>query len=302
MTRQKIIGVSGGKGGTGKSFVAVNLAMLLSKQYRVLLVDTDVDNPNTSILLGIDLPEPDDVITCFMPRIDEQACMKCGKCAKNCRFHALFHLEGKIPTLIEPLCTSCELCMKICPHQAIDSMQKEIGERFFMKVNENLDLLVGRLFPGSAKTTMVIIALKEYMERELLEHEKYDYIIVDSAPGAHCDVEHSLEGTDVVLLVTEPTPLGRHDLGRIIELVNFIGKEAKVIMNRSDMAGDATGPEGGFELFAKDHGTELISKIPLSKDVMETYARGEPITMQEERFGRDHPVIKEFYSIMEVVK
>ncbi|MBD3186231.1 hypothetical protein GF325_05335, partial [Candidatus Bathyarchaeota archaeon] len=250
------------------------------------------------ILLGLTLPEPDGTIDCFFPLIDEGACTRCGNCASTCRFHALFQVEDKLPVLIEPLCKSCELCMRICPEGAISERKELIGEHFSMEVNPSLDLEVGRLIPGSAKTTMVIISLVERLLTKHVAGGEYDYIIIDSAPGAHCDVEHALSETDMVFCVTEPTPLGRHDLGRILELLSFIGKPAKIIVNRFDMVED----DSFMDEYCGKNGVEIVSKIPLSRDVMETYARGTPIVGQAGQLGADHPVIREFANISEVLR
>ncbi|MHA1794178.1 MAG: nucleotide-binding protein [Promethearchaeota archaeon] len=290
----RMIGISGGKGGTGKTFVATNVAVALAKDNKVLLVDTDVENPNVPILLGLELGKPIDVIKCFFPKINADTCSKCGKCAQTCRFHALFHVTDKVPILIESLCKSCELCMRICPEDAIEREDKPIGEVFFLKKNENLDVLVGRLFPGSAKSTILIISLKEIAQKFIKEKNIYDYVIVDTAPGAHCDVEHSLSDVDKVICVTEPTPLGKHDLDRILQLTGFVHKPAEIIINRYDMAEY----KKDMEDFAKEKNVPIISRIPLSRDVMETYARGVPIMSQSEHYGEDHPVIKEFLKII----
>ncbi|MFX0100086.1 MAG: P-loop NTPase [Candidatus Hodarchaeota archaeon] len=289
----KTIGVSGGKGGTGKTFVAVNLAVGLSRDYKVLLIDADVDNPNCSILLGESLDEPVKMVTCFFPKIDEEKCIKCGKCSRICRFHALFYIEEKVPMLVEPLCKSCTLCQRICPSKAIEADEKEIGELFFKK-GGNMDLLVGRLRTGSAKSTPLIMQMMEYANDELISKKDYDFVIVDTSPGAHCDVEHALSEVERVICVTEPTPLGKHDLDRILQLCKIVGKDADIIINRSDMADY----KGGIEEISEKFGSKIISRIPLSRDVMETYARGIPIMSKMETYGENHEVIKEFIHVI----
>jgi len=293
-----MIAVSGGKGGTGKTFVATNLAISLVRDYKVLLVDADVDNPNVSLLMSVDLPVDSVKISSFIPVIDDDKCKKCGTCADNCRFHALFQMSGKSPVLLEHLCKACKLCMRICPADAITPGTVTIGERFFMEnIRPGLDLIVGRLIPGKAKSTPLIAAIKDYMYERVLENSGYDLVIIDTSPGAHCDVEHAIDGADLVICVTEPTPLGSHDLDRILELCKFIGIPAAVIINRFDIVGDT----GGVQKVAEKFKVPIIGKIPLSTEAMKSYAKGVPI--MEHRLERDStdPVVNAFKDIIGVI-
>jgi MinD superfamily P-loop ATPase len=144
----------------------------------------------------------------------------------------------------------------------------------------------------------VIIDLKKYAIEQLIEEKEYEFVVIDTAPGAHCDVEHSLDDVDKVICVTEPTPLGRHDLDRILQLCEFINKDSSIVLNRSDMADY----DEGIQEVATEHKSEIISRIPLSRDVMETYARGIPIMAKRDKYGVDHPVIEEFDKIISIIK
>jgi len=298
---QKIIGISGGKGGTGKTFVATNLAIMLSENHRVLLADADVENPNVSILLNEKLDGNGQVVSSFIPKIIPENCVACGSCANACRYHALFQMKMKAPVLIEPLCRSCELCMKVCKVSAITSDQHAIGEVFTYEKDSNLTVYVGRLFPGETKTPRLIAEMLQ-KARDAIEKstKEYDYMIVDCAPGAHCDVEKALKDTDEIYCVTEPTPLGAHDLKRILELARFLNKSAKIIINRADMT-EYIKP---IEQLSVEWGADIIARIPLSREVMETYARGESIYAIHKAANddQDHPVLKEFASIIKVMK
>jgi len=298
---QKIIGISGGKGGTGKTFVATNLAIMLAENHRVLLADADVENPNVSILLNEKLEGNGQVVSSFIPKIIPENCIFCGTCANACRYHALFQMKMKSPVLIEPLCRSCELCMKVCTSSAIESEQHAIGEIFRYEKDSNLTVFVGRLFPGETKTPRLISKMLEQAREDTARSSNgYDFMIVDCAPGAHCDVEKALKDTDEVYCVTEPTPLGAHDLKRTLELARFLNKPAKIIINRADMVEYST----PIELISKEWGADIIARIPLSREVMETYARGESLYYihKAKADHLDHPVLKEFSKIIEMME
>lgn len=295
---KKIIGVSGGKGGTGKTFVATNLALMLSEQHRVMLVDADVENPNVSILLNKKLDENGALVTSFYPRIDAAACTRCGACTTACRYHALFQLKEKVPVLIEALCRSCELCMRVCEDGAITADPRAVGELFSFKNHDRLLVKLGRLFPGGTKTARLIEAMNaEAMQQAARADPPLDFMVIDCAPGAHCDVEKALKDVDIIFCVTEPTPLGAHDLKRTLELARFLHKPARIIINRADMVPF----HGPIEQISEQWHAGIIARIPLSREVMETYARGESIYDLHVRAGDagNHPVIQEFIKIME---
>ena len=232
-----IICVTGGKGGTGKTLVSVNLATMFKNEgYKTLLIDGDSENPNSFLLLGKTLDEGTDVHF-FIPSINEEKCSKCGICAKNCVPHALLHIENSVPIPILTVCSGCKLCYKICPESAIEPDFKIIGSVFEI-LDNGLDLMVGELKTGEARSAAVIEAMLKKLDYIIEQNtSSYDIIIIDTAPGAHCDVELLIERADFVVPVTEPTRFGLLDLMRIIELIELIGKEYKVIINRSSLTG-----------------------------------------------------------------
>ncbi|MFX0026383.1 MAG: 4Fe-4S binding protein, partial [Candidatus Hermodarchaeota archaeon] len=164
LKKPKIICITGGKGGTGKTLVAVNLATLFKNHgFEVLLVDGDVENPNTYLLMNGRLENSSEV-SFFQPKIDETRCTKCGLCAENCISHALLHIKDAIPIPVLNVCSGCKLCFKICPTEAIIADSRVIGLIYTSKVN-NIDLLIGELKPSEARSVVIVKALMERIDK-----------------------------------------------------------------------------------------------------------------------------------------
>ncbi|MFX1258063.1 MAG: P-loop NTPase [Promethearchaeota archaeon] len=295
--RPKIICVTGGKGGTGKTLVAVNLATMFKNEgKKTLLIDGDVENPNTYLLLGCELQNKSDV-TFFKPEIIEDKCTKCGLCAENCAPHALLHIKDAYPIPILSVCSGCKLCYKICPAEAIKEDQKVIGWTYSTKMN-GISLLIGELKPSEARSAAIVEVLLEKLDNIIKKNlEKFDIIILDTAPGAHCDVELLINKADLVIPVTEPTKFGKLDLLRIIELIELIKKNYRAIVNRSSLLGF----RDQFLNELEEKNIKILGDIPLDDDIVNSYCQGTPImdTNSEFRGGDGY---KSFQKIFENLK
>jgi len=263
----KQIAITGGKGGTGKSTVATALAVALGKKHRVLLVDADVDCPNDHLLLGIERKKVKTVWQ-RIPEWDFKKCVNCGKCAEACKVNAIFAPKGKQPIFLPQQCNGCGACVLSCPNQAIEWSKKEIGYIFSGK-GHGIDFLSGELKVKEAVSEFVVGALKEMLEREKKE---YDFVVVDTAAGTHCDVISALQGSEFALAVTEPTPLGEHDLELIMKLLSELKIPFKIVLNRSDV-----GKADLIEKIAKKYGKGIAAKIPYKKEIMIAYSKGIPV-------------------------
>ena len=279
--KPKIIAVTGGKGGTGKTLIAVNFAIMLKNLgKKVLLIDCDVDNPNSYLLLGAQL-ESQEEVNFFQPEFNNEVCSKCGLCAKNCMSHAILHIKEQYPIPMLTLCSGCKLCFKLCPTNAIEPGSKVVGWIYKTRTR-GLDLWTGELKVGEARSAAIIENLVEKLETMIKKNpSKYDIIVLDTAPGAHCDVEKALSIADYVVGVTEPTPFGALDLRRIMRLIQLLKKESKVIINRSSLLGN----KASFIRELNEDGISELGDIPLDKEIVESYAMGVPIMDKNTKFN-----------------
>ncbi|MBD3209907.1 P-loop NTPase [Candidatus Micrarchaeota archaeon] len=268
-----IIGVTGGKGGTGKTVLAVNLAVALAGKASVAYLDCDADCPSAHIIVGAELQNKQGVYS-FLPEFIEEKCTHCGKCTSVCQFNALYQLKGEAPTLVESLCSGCGACMLACPFGAIKESRKTIGWTHAYE-KYGIDFFSGELRPGEPLSEKIVDAVKE---RGLAK--EYDIVVVDTAAGAHCQVVCALEGCDKALAVTEPTQFGMHDLEVISEVLNKLGIPFETIVNRSTIS---------------DKKIESSLEIPYDKKMIECYVEGVPII---EKYPK-HPISKKIAEFAE---
>lgn len=268
-----IIGVASGKGGTGKTTVAVNLSLYLSQIHTVSLFDLDVEEPNDNHFLHFPLIDMSP-INLLKPRIDESKCTHCGVCAQLCEFNALAVLPNMVLTFDE-LCHGCGLCTLACPENAITEIPHQLGTISTAdQEGENpLQFYQGILRVGEAIAVPIIHGLKKIaLERPT------DYVILDLSPGASCPVIEGLTDIDFLVLVTEPTPAGLHDLEIAIEVAKDMEIPFGIIINRSDVGDDC------IERLIEKNDYTLLLKIPHSKEIYQLYSRGLPLISASDKY------------------
>ena len=259
-----IISVASGKGGTGKTTIAVNLALSLSN---VQLIDCDVEEPNAALFLNLVISEKKNAFI-PVPVIDKEKCTYCGKCREVCEYNAIAVLpqtknsKGNI-LLFKNLCHGCGACKYLCPENAITEMNREIGVIEFGNVGD-VQFVHGKLNIGEAMAPPVIRQVKQYMNPTRT-------VIIDAPPGTSCPVITAVQGTDYCLLVTEPTPFGLNDLQLAVETMRKLKIPFGVVINRCDLGDLKT------ENYCKEEGIPILMKIPFSEQIAKSYSKGEPI-------------------------
>jgi MinD superfamily P-loop ATPase len=252
-----IITVASGKGGTGKTTVAVNLALSVGS---VNLLDCDVEEPNVHTLVHIDTLQTTPV-TVPVPVVDQEKCSLCGKCSEFCQFNAIF--VGKTKTMVfNEICHSCGGCVLVCPEKAITEVERQIGV-VHQSTCENIHLTYGELSIGEPIATTMIREVKAHVDSEKAN-------VLDAPPGTACPVIETMRGSDFLILVTEPTPFGLHDLSMVIDVVKELGIASGVIINRAGIGDD------GVLNYCKENAIPILLEIPFSRRIAELYSKGIP--------------------------
>jgi MinD superfamily P-loop ATPase len=254
-----ILAVASGKGGTGKTTVAVNLARVFDRPLQLL--DCDVEEPNDHLFLpGTTISE--ETVTIPIPQVRESLCDGCGECGRFCAYHAIISYGAK-PLVFPEMCHGCGGCSKVCPKKAIYEIDKRIGIAKMVQAG-NITLIQGRLDVGMAMAPPLIRDVKERLCRDIPS-------ILDAPPGTSCPVIVTLRGADFVLLVTEPTPFGLHDLKLAVDMVRELGIPFGVVVNRVGIGDDRV------HLFCRQEGIPILLEIPDDRRIAEAYSRGELI-------------------------
>lgn len=252
-----IIAIASGKGGTGKTTVATNLARVAGAG--VHLVDCDVEEPNCHLFLSPETIERQPVET-MIPVIDAGRCDACGLCGEICQFSAVVSLGAK-PLLFPEMCHSCYGCLLVCPQDAVSAGRRRIGDLEFGRV-DGIEFRGGRLRIGASQAPPLIRAVRAAAAAP-------GPIIIDAPPGASCPVVESIRGADFVVLVTEPTPFGLNDLDLAVDMVRSLGHAFGVVVNRAEPGVDL------IRRYCRDEDIPILLEIPHDRRIAEAYSRGE---------------------------
>jgi MinD superfamily P-loop ATPase len=268
----KTIAVTGGKGGTGKSTIAILLTLkAIQEGLTVTLVDADVECPNDYILLNQKLlGNPVVKVKVPYPSIDLDKCNRCGKCVKLCRANAIITKKDGTPVIQGDLCSSCGVCWNICPENAISKKEREVGTIYKQEILDNLTLLTGQSIVGLRETSSVVSELRNY-----IENITPDLFIIDTAAGSHCTVMRALEEVDYAYAVTEPTPLGKHDLKVILRVLKKLEIPSGIILNQYD-----NGDINLIEKVAKEFDIEIEGRVPYNNELAKYYSSGQLLEMK----------------------
>lgn len=270
-----IISVASGKGGTGKTTIAVNLALALAKdkEKNVQFLDCDVEEPNAHLFLKPVITSSESV-EIPVPKIDDEKCNYCGKCAEVCVFNAIAVTKNKV--LVFPgLCHGCGACMLFCPEKAITEQGKEIGILEEGKAG-SIYFTHGRLNIGEPMAPPIIRKIKKKAKKDGIKGEnndikKHHITLIDAPPGTSCPVIESIKDSDFTILVTEPTPFGLHDLILAVEVLRKLKIPHGVVLNKCDIG------DHKVEEYCKKNNIPILLSIPLDKEIAVAYSKGIPI-------------------------
>jgi MinD superfamily P-loop ATPase len=251
-----IICIASGKGGTGKTTIATNLAVSLNGN--VQLLDCDVEEPNAHLFMKPEIDHTEEVTT-PVPEVDFDKCDFCGECGEICQFSAITVIGKKVMTFPE-LCHSCKGCMMVCPKEAISEKGRPLGE-LETGSSGSVEFFHGLLRVGEAMSPPLIERVKEHIDPGKTA-------IIDAPPGTSCPVIVALKGADFAILVTEPTPFGLHDLKLAVGAVRILGIPFGIIVNRCDVGDDRV------TAYAEAEKIPILMEIPNDRKIAEAYSRG----------------------------
>ena len=253
------VAVASGKGGTGKTTVSVNMARIFGAP--IQLLDCDVEEPNAHLFLKGALGAQE-TVAIPVPQVDESLCDACGECGKFCEYHAIVSFGAK-PLVFPELCHGCGGCTAICHTRAISEAGRRIGVVETMHAG-NITLIQGRLDIGVAMAPPLIREVRGRVRAGIPA-------ILDAPPGTSCPVIAAIRGADHVVLVTEPTPFGLHDLNLAVDMVRELETPFGVVVNRVGIGDDRV------HAYCAGEGIPILLEIPDDRRIAEAYSRGELI-------------------------
>lgn len=274
----KQVVILSGKGGTGKTTVAGSLAHLASREGRVVLADADVDAANLELLLSPDQTQARDFVGGRLAGIDDARCRCCGLCERVCRFGAIGlareHSNGREHYRVDPIaCEGCAACHYRCPEGAIQ-MVEQLAGRWFLSRTRFGPLVHAHLFAGQENSGKLVTRVK-MQAQEIALARGARYLLVDGPPGIGCPVIAACSGSDLALVVTEPTVAGAHDLERVLGLLGHFGVPALVCVNKWDLSPSRTAI---VERECAARGIAVVGRVPFDVAVTEAMVRGSTAT------------------------
>ncbi|MFH2068319.1 MAG: P-loop NTPase [Candidatus Omnitrophota bacterium] len=271
------IAISSGKGGTGKTFIATNLAKVLAEKYsRIRYLDCDVEEPNGHLFLKPVINKEEDINLIAPAEADKKKCILCGKCAQVCKYNAIAVVNKQV-LIFNELCHVCGACKIVCPVDAIIEKKRKIG---VMKEGVSDKIKVYYALLETAEGGMsprLVKRVKECIGEGIN--------ILDSAPGTSCPVVETVKDVDVCILVTDPTPFGINDLKLSVDMAREVGQEPVIIVNRAEYK------DAALKEYCLKEELDIIGEIPDQRRIAESYSRGE---MAVEKF----PEIKKMFETL----
>ena len=266
----KEIVIISGKGGTGKTSITASFAVL--EKENAVIADCDVDAADMHLLMKPDFAQSEEFFSGELAVINQEDCIQCGKCKEVCRFDAVL-FKNNTYIVDELSCEGCGYCARVCPTDTIMNIQQNVGHWFVSDIKTESKMVHAKLAIGADNSGKLVAQVKNEAKK-IAEEGKYEYIIVDGSPGVGCPVVSSLSGANYVVLVTEPTVSGLHDLKRVYELVHKFNLKAGCIINKYDLNLDVTNE---IKDFLKKEEINHLANIPYSNEFTKAITNGETI-------------------------
>jgi MinD superfamily P-loop ATPase len=266
----KEIVIISGKGGTGKTSITASFSVLGGKN--VVIADCDVDAADMHLLMQPDFAQKEDFYSGELAVIDQDKCTQCGDCADVCRFSAIPVIDGQY--IVDALsCEGCGYCARVCPTQAITNIDLLVGKWYESKVKTGSVMVHAKLGVGADNSGKLVAKVKNEAKQIAIATNK-EYIIVDGSPGIGCPVVSSISGANFVVLVTEPSVSGLHDLKRVYELVKKLKIKAGCMINKSDINNEISKE---IEEFLQKENIAHISNLPYDESFTRAMTEGQTI-------------------------
>ena len=281
------IAIASGKGGTGKTTLSTNLSAYMAEKIKVVLTDLDVEEPNSGLFIN------GEEISCdpcyrMVPSWDKEKCTLCGKCQKVCNFNSIIKIKDSVMVFPE-MCHSCYACSELCPVNALPMVEEKIGECRYIKT-DSFDFIESRLDIGQEQAVPLISQTLDFVDRKYDENMMKIY---DCPPGTSCPVIEAVKDADFIILVTEPTPFGLHDLKLAVDAVRFLDKKFGVVLNRYGI-----GSNDVLDYCEKEN-IDVLAKLPNDRKTAELYSRGRLVYKEIDSFREQLDKAAEYLTALE---
>lgn len=284
-----------GKGGTGKTSVSASFAYLEGSNAAV--ADCDVDAANMHLLLDADFSLKEDFYSGELAVIDESKCNNCGKCKEVCRFDAIEQKDGKY--VIDKIsCEGCWYCSRVCPNDAITMVKQKAGDLFVSNIKNNSTMVHAKLGFAAENSGKLVAKVKQEAKILALKNDK-EFVITDGSPGIGCPVISSLSGANLVVLVTEATISGLHDLKRVVKLLKTFFLQAVCIINKYDLNADMTQE---IEEYLTKEDIKVIAKLPYDETFTQALTNAKPIVEYNAKSQLSIMIKESWEEIKEIIR
>ena len=290
MSVKEIVIISG-KGGTGKTSISASLAYLAKDE--AIIADCDVDAANMHLLLEADFRHKEEFLSGEVALIDEDVCVNCGKCKEVCRFDAINVIDNQ-HRVDNISCEGCRYCYHVCPTGAIEMKEQKAGELFVSNIKTGSKMVHAKLGFGAENSGKLVAKVKT-TAKELAQKEDKRYIIVDGSPGIGCPVISSLSGANLVVIVTEATVSGLHDLKRVLKLIKSFSLKSVCIINKYDLNEKMSSQ---IEEFLKKENVKVIAKLPYDEAFTKALSKAKVIVEYDEN-SKISKILKNIYKILQ---